>query len=175
MREAIAGALSNRTVSESREHLIHADPGPDFPRAVPKIPGLQAIALGPALEKAKQSETESSEQKQGEWHVVTPEGSVAVGDHHELLERIAEEASLSEVVLVHGNPEEEDEGESIRIRLCNQDGEPTSLEDLELEEVPDVVPFVDHQDPLTRLIEAWPELDASTQDAILMLVNAAAG
>lgn len=170
MREAIAGALSGRIASESREHLIHADPGPDFPRAVPTIPGLQAIALGPALEKVKQNGT-----KQSEWHVVTPEGAVAVGDHHELLERIAEEDSLSEVVLIHGNPDGKAEGESIRIRLCNQDGEPTSLEDLELEEVPDVVPFVDHQDPLTRLIEAWPELDSSTQDAILMLVKAAAG
>ena len=166
MREAIAGALSNRIVSESREHLIHADPGPDFPRAVPTIPGLQAIALGPALEKAKQSE----------WHVVTPEGAVAVGEHKKLFERIAaEEDLLPEVVLVHGNPEEGAEGESIRIRLCNQDGEPTSLEDLELEEVPDVVPFVDHQDPLTRLIEVWPQLDSATKDVILMLVNAAAG
>lgn len=167
MREAIAGALSSsRSPFQAEQHDIPVDPGPNFPRAVPKIPGIQSIALGPSLDKKKQSE----------WHVVTPEGAAAVGEHHDLLDRTsAEEESLPEVVLVHGDPENVPHGEGLRIRLCNQDGEPTSLEDLELEEVPDVVPFVDNKtDSLSQLIEAWPRIDGSTQEAILMLVKAAA-
>lgn len=169
MREAIAGALSYRTPTLAREHVPPVDPGPDFPRAVPTIPGLQSrIALGPSLEKAKK--------RPGEWHVVTSEGAAVVGEHQALLQRMAAEEKLQpEVVLVHGDPKGDPHGESIRIRLCNQDGEPTSLEDLELEEVPDVVPFVDHHDPLARLIEAWPELDTAVQETILMLVKASAG
>jgi len=176
IRDAVAGALSAKNVLEVKEHTVHVDPGPNFPRAVPTIPGLQAIALGPSLEKTKQEKTpeKTHEEKQGDWHVVTSEGAAAVGKHHELLQRVAnQEKVLPEIVLVHGNPDDDSQGESIRIRLCNPDGEPTSLEDLELEEIPDVVPFVDHTDPLTRLIDAWPDLDESTQNAILLLVRAA--
>lgn len=165
MREAIADSLSDR-IPQVKEHSIPTDPGPSFPKAVPKIPGLQSIALGPSLEKKSQNG----------WHVVTPEGSAAVGEHHELLDRVCtEEEPLPEVILIHGNPDEDSRSEAIRIRLCNQDGEPTSLEDLELEEIPDVVPFVDKSDPLAQLSEAWPRLDTSTQDAILILVKAAVG
>ena len=169
MREAIQGALSNRVTPKATTHPTFTEPGPNFPKAVPTIPGLDPIA--PVLSSPKPSSISIGE---SEWHVVTAEGAAAVGKHQELIERLAgEKASMPEVILVRGNPNGDSQSESLRIRLCNQDGEPTSLEDLELEEIPDVVPFIDNQDPLSRLIEAWPELDTSVKDAILLLLKAA--
>ncbi|MGD9127365.1 MAG: hypothetical protein PVH19_08300 [Planctomycetia bacterium] len=174
MREAIDAALSRRIIPEAKEYPIPTEPGPDFPKVVPKIPGLRPIAPSSTLQTQKQPVQEKNE---SEWHVVTAEGAAAVGKHYELLERVArEKADMPEVILVRGNPGDHADDEAIRIRLCSQDGEPTSLEDLELEEVPDVVPFVDKQDEsLSQLIEAWSELDQSTKDAILLLVKASAG